>query len=36
MFSVARDIDLPIAQFLDIVGIGRATLVALFLWLSSL
>ena len=36
MFSVARDIDLPIAQFLDIVGIGRATLVALFRRLSSL
>ena len=36
MFSVARDIDLPIAQFLDVVGIGRATLVALFLRLSSL
>jgi hypothetical protein len=24
MFGMARDIDLPIAQFLDIVGIGRA------------
>ena len=36
MFSMARDIDLPIAQFLDIVGIGRATLVALFRRLSSL
>ena len=36
MFSVARDIDLPIAQFLDIVRIGRATLVALFRRLSSL
>src|SRR5208282_4488030 len=29
MFSVAHDIDLPVAQFLDVVGIGRATLVAL-------
>src|ERR1700674_2598877 len=29
MFSVARDIDLPIAQFLDVVGIGRATLLCL-------
>ena len=36
MFSVACDIDLPIAQFLDVVGIGRATLVALFRRLSSL
>jgi hypothetical protein len=26
MFGVARDIDLPIAQFLDILGMGRATL----------
>ena len=36
MFSVARDIDFPIAQFLDVVGIGRATLVALLRRLSSL
>ena len=36
MFSVARHIDLAIAQFLDIVGIGRATRVAFFLRLSSL
>jgi len=36
MFSVARDIDLSIAQFLDVVGIGRATLVVLFVRLSSL
>ena len=36
MFSVARDIDLPIAQLFDVVGIGRATLVALFLRPSSL
>jgi hypothetical protein len=36
MFSVTDDIDLPIVQRLDVVGIGRATLVALFLRLSSL
>jgi len=36
MFSVARDIDLPITQFLDVVGVGRATLIALLRRLSSL
>ncbi len=36
MFGVTRDIDLPIAEFLDVVGIGRATLIAFSRRLASL